>query len=185
RQSRDRHRDHVPARDLWTRLLRHRDQRCPYRAAHPPSERGSVVVPLASRHRDRGVGRALPLRALGLRPRRRRLSRAALNVTMASAISVRGGSKRFKLTHERYPSLKERVIHFGRVPSEDFWALRGIDFEVPDGATVGLLGHNGSGKSTLLKCIAGILRPTDGEIATRGRVAALLELGAGFQGELT
>jgi ABC-2 type transport system ATP-binding protein len=104
---------------------------------------------------------------------------------MASAISVRGVSKRFKLTHERYPSLKERVIHFGRVPSEDFWALRGIDFEVPDGATVGLLGHNGSGKSTLLKCIAGILRPTEGEIATRGRVAALLELGAGFQGELT
>src|SRR5262249_37453244 len=80
---------------------------------------------------------------------------------------------------------KERVIHFGRVPSEDFWALRDIDLEVPEGSTLGLLGHNGSGKSTLLKCIAGILRPTDGEIATRGRVAALLDLGAGFQGELT
>ena len=101
------------------------------------------------------------------------------------AISVRGVSKRFRLTHERYPSLKERVIHFGRVPSEDFWALRDVDLEVPEGSTLGLLGHNGSGKSTLLKCIAGILRPTDGEIATRGRVAALLELGAGFQGELT
>ena len=101
------------------------------------------------------------------------------------AISVRGVSKRFRLTHERYPSLKERVIHFGRVPSEDFWALRDIELEVSEGSTLGLLGHNGSGKSTLLKCIAGILRPTEGEIATRGRVAALLELGAGFQGELT
>lgn len=104
---------------------------------------------------------------------------------MASAIIARGVSKRFKLTHERYPSLKERVIHFGRVPYEDFWALRDVDVEVAEGATVGLLGHNGSGKSTLLKCIAGILRPTEGEIMTRGRVAALLELGAGFQGELT
>ena len=101
------------------------------------------------------------------------------------AISVRGVSKRFRLTHERYPSLKERVIHFGRVPSEDFWALRDVDFDVPEGSTMGLLGHNGSGKSTLLKCIASILRPTEGEIETRGRVAALLELGAGFQGELT
>jgi ABC-2 type transport system ATP-binding protein len=104
---------------------------------------------------------------------------------MASAISVRGVSKRFQLTHERYPTLKERVIHFGRVPHEDFWALRDVNIEVEEGHTVGLLGHNGSGKSTLLKCIAGILRPTEGEIATRGRVAALLELGAGFQGELT
>jgi len=102
-----------------------------------------------------------------------------------AAISVRSVSKRFRLTHERYPTLKERVIHFGRVPSEDFWALRDITVEVPDGTTLGLLGHNGSGKSTLLKCIAGILRPTTGEIGTRGRVAALLELGAGFQGELT
>jgi ABC-2 type transport system ATP-binding protein len=104
---------------------------------------------------------------------------------MSSAISVRGVSKRFKLSHERYPSLKERMIHLGRVPHEDFWALRDIDLEVPDGTTAGLLGHNGSGKSTLLKCIAGILRPTSGEIVTKGRVAALLELGAGFQAELT
>jgi ABC-2 type transport system ATP-binding protein len=104
---------------------------------------------------------------------------------MTSAISIRGVSKRFKLTHERYPTLKERVLHFGKVPYEDFWALRDIDLDIPEGTTLGLLGHNGSGKSTLLKCTAGILRPTSGEIATRGRVAALLELGAGFQGELT
>src|SRR5882762_5348800 len=104
---------------------------------------------------------------------------------MAPAVTIRGVSKRFLLAHERYPSLKERVIRFGRSASEEFWALRDIDLDVPEGATIGLLGHNGSGKSTLLKCVAGILRPTTGEIATRGRVAALLELGAGFQSELT
>jgi ABC-type polysaccharide/polyol phosphate transport system ATPase subunit len=104
---------------------------------------------------------------------------------MSAAISVNGVSKRFKLSHERYPSLKERMIHLGRVPQEPFWALQNIDLEVAEGTTAGLLGHNGSGKSTLLKCIAGILRPTTGEIVTRGRVAALLELGAGFQAELT
>jgi ABC-type polysaccharide/polyol phosphate transport system ATPase subunit len=104
---------------------------------------------------------------------------------VTSAITVRGVSKRFRLAHERYSSLKERMIHLGRVPQEDFWALQDIDLDVADGTTAGLLGHNGSGKSTLLKCIAGILRPTTGEIVTRGRVAALLELGAGFQAELT
>src|SRR5689334_12613509 len=64
-------------------------------------------------------------------------------------------------------------------------ALQDIDFDVETGSTVGLLGHNGSGKSTLLKCVAGILQPTTGEITTHGRVAALLELGAGFNTELT
>jgi len=104
---------------------------------------------------------------------------------LAAAIEVRNVSKRFRLSHERYPSLKERIIHFGRVPYEDFWAVRDASFEIEDGHTVGLLGHNGSGKSTLLKCIAGILQPTEGEIVTRGRLAALLELGAGFHPELT
>ena len=104
---------------------------------------------------------------------------------MAPSIEVRNVSKRFRLYHERYHSLKERMIHFGRVPYEDFWAVRDVQFEVEQGATVGILGHNGSGKSTLLKCVAGILQPTHGEIVTRGRLAALLELGAGFHPELT
>jgi ABC-2 type transport system ATP-binding protein len=104
---------------------------------------------------------------------------------VAAAIEVRNVSKRFRLTHERYSTLKERVIHFGRVPYEEFWAVTDANFEIEAGHTVGLLGHNGSGKSTLLKCIAGILQPTEGEIITRGRVAALLELGAGFHPELT
>jgi ABC-2 type transport system ATP-binding protein len=104
---------------------------------------------------------------------------------MTAAVEINDVSKRFRLYHEKYTSLKERVIHFGRVPYEEFWALRDIDLEIKEGETVGLLGHNGSGKSTLLKCIAGILQPTQGEIAVRGRLAALLELGAGFHPELT
>jgi len=104
---------------------------------------------------------------------------------VAAAIQVRDVSKRFRLYHERYSSLKERAIHFARIPYEDFWALRDTTFDVAEGETVGVLGHNGSGKSTLLKCIAGILQPTTGEIVTRGRLAALLELGSGFHPELT
>src|SRR3954449_466073 len=104
---------------------------------------------------------------------------------MAAAIEVRGISKQFKLYHEHFTSLKERVIHYGRVPYEPFMALEDVDFDVEAGSTVGILGHNGCGKSTLLKCVAGILQPTRGEIVTRGRVAALLELGAGFNHELT
>jgi ABC-2 type transport system ATP-binding protein len=102
---------------------------------------------------------------------------------MGHAIEVRDVSKRFKLRHEK--SLKERVLRLGRDAPEVFWALRDLEVLVDQGSTVGLIGHNGSGKSTLLKCIAGILRPTTGSITTTGRVAALLELGAGFQPDLT
>jgi ABC-2 type transport system ATP-binding protein len=104
---------------------------------------------------------------------------------MAAAISIRGVSKRFNLGKERYDSLKDRVIHIGRTTPHEFWALNDIEFDIEEGTTVGLLGHNGSGKSTLLKCIAGILQPTSGEILTRGRISALLELGAGFHPDLT
>ena len=98
---------------------------------------------------------------------------------------VTGVSKRFRLHHEKYSSLKERVLHLGRIPYEDFWALSDINLEIEEGETWGLLGHNGSGKSTLLKCINGILQPTTGRIEVRGRLAALLELGAGFHPDLT
>lgn len=104
---------------------------------------------------------------------------------MGAAIEVEHVSKRFKLYHERPTSLKDRVIHLGRMSHEEFWALDDVDLRVDAGETLGLLGHNGSGKSTLLKCIAGILRPTSGQIRTAGRVVALLELGAGFHPELT
>src|SRR5580692_8839681 len=101
------------------------------------------------------------------------------------AVDVRGVSKRFRLAHGRHNSLKERVIHGGRTPHEDFWALRDVSFKVQEGETVGILGRNGSGKSTLLKCICGVLQPTSGEVVVRGKLAGLLELGAGFQQDLT
>ncbi len=104
---------------------------------------------------------------------------------MAAAIEIVDVTKKFRLYQEKMQSAKERVIKFGRVPYEDFFALRNVSFEVAEGTTTGLLGHNGSGKSTLLKCVAGTMRPTEGVIRTRGRVAALLELGAGFHGDLT
>src|SRR3984893_11907656 len=104
---------------------------------------------------------------------------------MGSAIEIDGLGKRFRLLHERYSSLKERMIHLGKIPYEDLWALKDVNLEIYQGETIGLLGHNGSGKSTLLKCIAGILQPTTGEIRTVGRLAALLELGAGFHPDLS
>jgi ABC-2 type transport system ATP-binding protein len=104
---------------------------------------------------------------------------------VAAAVEIEGLSKRFRLYHEKFTSLKERVLHGGRVPYEDFWALQDINLRIEAGDSIGLVGHNGSGKSTLLKCVAGILRPTAGEIRTAGRLAALLELGAGFQPDLS
>jgi ABC-2 type transport system ATP-binding protein len=104
---------------------------------------------------------------------------------VAAAIQVQNISKQFRLYHEKYTSLKERVIHLNRIPYEEFWALHDVEIEIPEGQTVGLLGANGSGKSTLLKCIAGILQPTSGQIVVRGQLAAMLELGTGFQPELS
>src|SRR5437868_3760983 len=97
------------------------------------------------------------------------------------AIQVNHVSKMFRLNVEKHATLKGRAVRVGRnAPAEEFWALSDVDFEVESGHTVGLVGHNGSGKSTLLKCIGGILRPTKGEIRSRGRIASLLEVGAGF-----
>src|SRR6202041_2132060 len=87
--------------------------------------------------------------------------------------------------HEKYQSLKERLLHAGRNTHEEFDALKDVSFSVVEGETVGILGRNGSGKSTLLKCVSGILQPTTGEVRVRGQLAALLELGAGFQPELS
>src|ERR687891_937346 len=101
------------------------------------------------------------------------------------SISVESVAKRFRLFHERPSSIKERILRMRRSRAVDFWALRDISYEISEGSTVGLVGANGSGKTTLLKIIGGILRPTEGRVTTRGRIAALLELGAGFHPELT
>jgi ABC-type polysaccharide/polyol phosphate transport system ATPase subunit len=104
---------------------------------------------------------------------------------VATAIEVQDISKQFRLYSEKHTSLKERVIHGGKMPFTPFWALRDVTVDVNQGETFGILGRNGCGKSTLLKCIAGILKPTSGEIRVRGSLAAMLELGAGFQPELS
>ena len=100
------------------------------------------------------------------------------------AIEVDRVSKVFRLYREKPSSLKARLLT-SRSRAEELWALREISLDVREGSTFGLIGHNGSGKTTLLKCVAGILRPTAGTVRQRGRLAALLELGAGFHPELT
>ena len=104
---------------------------------------------------------------------------------MAYAVEISDVSKMFKLYHENVRSLKEKVLFFGRRGYEEFWALNDINIQVKEGETLGIIGANGSGKSTLLKCITKILYPTKGRIVTNGSIAALLELGAGFQPDLT
>ena len=102
-----------------------------------------------------------------------------------NAIEVAGVWKKFRLYHEKNQYLKTAVMRGGRSSYDDFWALRDVSFEVPQGEAFGIIGSNGSGKSTLLKCLAGILSPDKGEMRATGRVAALLELGAGFHPEMT
>jgi len=101
------------------------------------------------------------------------------------AVSVENVSKKYRLYHERNQSLKAVAMRGRRARYDEFWALRDVSLEVKEGSTVGLIGENGSGKSTLLKCMARILRPDEGRIQTKGRLSALLELGAGFHPELS
>jgi ABC-2 type transport system ATP-binding protein len=101
------------------------------------------------------------------------------------AIVVENVSKKFRLSGHKVRSIKEGALRLGRNTYEEFWALKDISLTIDRGETIGILGHNGSGKSTLLKCISGILKPTTGEVRLRGRIASLLELGAGFHPDLT
>ncbi len=100
-------------------------------------------------------------------------------------IQATGVGKRFARHQRKATSLKERLVRREQGVRDEFWALRDISLTVHAGETVGLMGPNGSGKSTLLKVLSGILRPTEGSVSVTGRVASLLELGAGFDGELT
>ena len=104
---------------------------------------------------------------------------------MSAAVSVVGVSKKFRMHTEKRNSLKERLVRGRGHTKGEFWALKDVTFDVPRGTTFGLVGHNGSGKSTMLKVLAGVHRPTSGSVVTDGRISALLEVGAGFHGELT
>ena len=100
------------------------------------------------------------------------------------ALSCSGVWKSYRIYHHRSHSLKEKVLT-RRNAYEVFWALKGIDLEVPAGTTLGIIGHNGSGKSTLLKTVARILTPDRGHVELDGTLSSLLELGIGFHPELT
>jgi len=100
------------------------------------------------------------------------------------AISLNNVSKCFKQYARPVDRLKEILLP-SKSYAQEFWALRNISFEIMKGETIGIIGCNGAGKSTLLQLICGTLTPTTGKIQVNGRVAALLELGAGFNPEFT
>lgn len=103
------------------------------------------------------------------------------------AIRVENVSMQFNMNRERIDSIKEYLIKAAKrqLFFEEFWALRDISFEVKQGEVFGLIGLNGAGKSTLLKLVAGVLKPTSGTVQVEGSIAPLIELGAGFDPELT
>ena len=101
------------------------------------------------------------------------------------AVDVEGVSKAYRIyAHPRH-RLLEALWRGRRVYHRDFWALRNVSVQIRGGSTLGIIGMNGSGKSTLLQVIAGIVQPTHGRVTVQGRVASLLELGAGFNPEFT
>lgn len=102
-------------------------------------------------------------------------------------ISLRNVSMKFSLPHEKIDNLKEYVVRLLKkdIRYNEFFALKNVSFDIRQGERVGLIGHNGAGKSTLLKLISGVIKPRTGEIEVNGNVAPLLELGAGFDPELS
>ena len=101
------------------------------------------------------------------------------------AIKVKNLTKIYHLYDKPQDRLKEALNPFGKKYHHDFYALHDVSFEIPQGQTVGIVGKNGAGKSTLLKIITGVLTPSSGDVAVRGKIASLLELGAGFNPEMT
>lgn len=115
---------------------------------------------------------------------------------MDNAIKFQDVSKKYRIRHKKLTeksvvenkTLWSRFLSIGRngrLSKEDFWALRGVSFEIKKAETVGIIGPNGAGKSTILKLLAGVTRPALGKVTINGRVGALIELGAGFHPELT
>src|SRR2546430_17093036 len=104
---------------------------------------------------------------------------------MTVALRVENVSKQYRTYARPSDRLKESITRGRLRRHQEFWALREVSFELDKGSTVGVVGPNGCGKSTLLQIIAGTLEPTHGNVWHEGRVAALLELGAGFDPEFT
>ena len=104
-----------------------------------------------------------------------------------TAIAIDNVSMRFNLARERVDNLKEYVIRSIRhqLMFEEFYALRNVSLTIPKGESIAIVGRNGSGKSTLLKIIAGVFKPSIGKVTTNGLIAPLIELGAGFDPDLT
>ncbi len=103
-------------------------------------------------------------------------------------IEVEAVAVKYRLARQKPKTLQEYFIHRlkgGRISYEDFWALKGISLSLRRGEALGIIGSNGAGKSTLLKTIAGVLEPAMGRLTVNGKVAPLIELGAGFDMELT
>ena len=101
---------------------------------------------------------------------------------METMIEVKDVSMRFRMANDRINSIKEYAIARlrGKLQYNEFEALKHVSFDVKKGEVVGLIGHNGAGKSTILKVISGILKPTEGSVTVRGNIAPMLELGSGF-----
>jgi ABC-type polysaccharide/polyol phosphate transport system ATPase subunit len=106
-----------------------------------------------------------------------------------SSISVENLSIKFRIYHDRSPSLKSYFANIFKQKAQssysDFWAVKDVSFNIKAGDRVGIIGHNGAGKSTLLKALCRIYESSEGKISVNGRIAPLLEIGAGFHPEFT
>lgn len=103
------------------------------------------------------------------------------------SVEVKDVSMKFNLNSEKLDSVKEYVMKMltGKLHYNEFWALKNVSFTLEQGDRLGILGLNGAGKSTLLKAIAGVYKPTEGKVVRHGKIAPLLELGAGFEPQYT